>query len=340
MKKRLTSPSADSTAANWVTRQDRGLSPEEQDQLSQWLAENPRHRAALAEHRWGWDELDRLAGLQTSLGALPDPHLLAPPRRRRLGPAAVVPLFFALAAAIAVVLWPRFTAEQTSASRTQLASESALLALVEQRTLLDGSQVELNRGAAISVAFTATERRVRLERGEAYFSVAHDDLRPFVVEVAGVAVRAVGTAFTVALEPSAVAVLVTEGKVRVDPATTSAGPTELPILGAGQRAVIAVRTSSAALVVTEVDEREMAERLAWKPRLLDFEERALADIAAEFNRHNPVRLILAHPDLATRKLSGTFRSDNVEGFVRLMESDFGMRAEHGSGNEIVLRPGR
>ena len=40
------------------------------------------------------------------------------------------------------------------------------------------------------------------------------------------------------------------------------------------------------------------------------------------------------------RLSASFRSDNVEGFVRLMVSDFGMRAEWRSENEIVLRQAR
>ena len=63
---------------------------------------------------------------------------------------------------------------------------------------------------------------------------------------------------------------------------------------------------------------------------------ALAEIVAEFNRRNPVRLTLTDAKLAGQRLSATFRSDNVEGFVRLMESDFGMKAEWRADDEIVL----
>src|SRR5687767_4432125 len=65
-------------SALWVMRRDRGLTSAEQDELSQWLAADPQHGGTLAEHRWGWDELDRLTGLQSSLGARPDPDLFAP----------------------------------------------------------------------------------------------------------------------------------------------------------------------------------------------------------------------------------------------------------------------
>jgi hypothetical protein len=43
------------TAAEWVLRRDRGLTAQEQDELSQWLAADPRHGEALALQRWGWD---------------------------------------------------------------------------------------------------------------------------------------------------------------------------------------------------------------------------------------------------------------------------------------------
>lgn len=71
--------------------------------------------------------------------------------------------------------------------------------------------------------------------------------------------------------------------------------------------------------------------------MLDFTDAPLAEIVAEFNRRNPVRITLSGPELARMRLSATFRSDNVEGFVRLMESDFEMRADWRGDGEIVLR---
>src|ERR1044071_5694774 len=84
-------------AADWVLRHDRGLSAREQDGFSAWLAASPAHRSAWAEMRWGWGELDRLAGLHSAVKALPDPDLLSPVRsgRRRGRPG----LYSVLAAA-------------------------------------------------------------------------------------------------------------------------------------------------------------------------------------------------------------------------------------------------
>ena len=72
---------------------------------------------------------------------------------------------------------------------------------------------------------------------------------------------------------------------------------------------------------------------------MDFTDAPLADIVAEFNRRNPVHLVLEQPVVGELRLSASFRSDNVEGFVRLMESDFDLRAEQ-RGNDILLRKAR
>ncbi|HAY06620.1 MAG TPA: hypothetical protein DCY26_08200 [Hyphomonas sp.] len=91
--------------------------------------------------------------------------------------------------------------------------------------------------------------------------------------------------------------------------------------------------------VAAISAAELEQRLAWMPRLLDFTNAPMPEIVAAFNRGNPVQLTLGDALLADMRLSATFRSDNVEGFVRLMESEFGLRAEW-RGDEIVLRQAR
>lgn len=342
----------EAAAARWVLRRDRGLTAAEQDEFSQWLVADPRHGAALAEHRWGWDELDRLTGLQTSLGAVPDPDLFArrpAARARRLWWLAAGSGL--AAAAVAVMVYAR--APQPAEGEKTVAQFSA--ALCERLMLEDGSLVELNRGAAAEAAYSPTARRVRLLRGEASFTVAKDAARPFIVSAGGVEVRAVGTVFNVRLDPAAVEVVVTEGQVRVAApelvVPASAGPANFPArsgptnestaaqlsLRAGQSAVVSLAPAAPPPQPVTLAPAELTARLAWQPRLLDFTDAPLAEIVAGFNRRNAVQLTVAEPALAARRLSAAFRSDNVEGFVRLMESDFGMSAEWRDGREIVLR---
>jgi transmembrane sensor len=327
-------------AASWLMRQDRGLSPAEQDEFLQWLAADPCHGEALALHRRVWENFDRLAGLHASVPAVPDPDLLAPrararPQRtwRRLAWLAV-PL--GAAAAIMLVVANRFAPVVAAPASASLAA--AQLTPIEERTLEDGSTIRLNRGADVQVAFSPGERRVRLERGEADFAVAKDSARPFVVESGGIKIRAVGTAFNVRLTEHAIEVIVTEGIVAVargDAIDTGV----LSALSAGERALVP-RQASAAPAVGQLSQAELDRRLAWQPRLLGFADESLTTIVNEFNRHNPVVLRVADPALRELRLTVRFRSDNVSGFLRLLAADFGVRSEPDAGGEIVLRAAR
>ena len=144
----------------------------------------------------------------------------------------------AAAAAIAVLLAPRLLSPRHTA-------ETAIGAL-QKLDLPDGSVALLNTDSAIDTAFTATERRVRIVRGEVFFTVAKDAARPFVVTAGTVAVRAVGTAFNVQRHHGSVEVLVTEGRVRVTDAADGRSllpkreteAVEPPLLAAGERAVV------------------------------------------------------------------------------------------------------
>ena len=177
-------------AAEWVLRHDRGLTAAEQDAFSQWLAADPRHRTAWAEHRWGWDELDRLVGLQSSLHALPNPDLLAPRKSRRLdifsNPRLTALSLVAAGVMLGLLLWERPLVSPTPGDSTWSESRTPhSLALIEQRELADGSVVELNRGAVVTEHFTPAERRVRLKQGEAHFKVAKNPTRPDACHLRG-----------------------------------------------------------------------------------------------------------------------------------------------------------
>lgn len=216
----------------------------------------------------------------------------------------------------------------------------------ERLTLGDGSVVELNRGAQVEVRFSDTERRVLLRHGEAVFLVAKNSGRPFIVAAGEVAVRAVGTAFSVALGEAQVAVLVTEGRVRLDQAPTLADPAgekspQTPDLVAGQRAVITTAVvpngpQLGTVQVSKVTSAEVERTLAWQRMRLEFVEVPLAEIVAEFNRYNHQQLVVVDAETAALLIGGNFRADNVEAFVRLLESSFGVTSSR-NGDKIVLR---
>jgi len=343
---RITEP-IEAAASAWLARRDRGLTPAEQDAYLQWLAENPAHGRAIARLEKAWGFMDRLEQWRPAHSAQPNPDLLLSRRggnAKAEGKRHSRRMWFlsgALAAAAAIAVAWAWQPFGPAAAVARSAPTAKLVRNSEVRKLADGSTVELHRGSDIAVDFSGTERRVRLLGGEAHFTVAKNKERPFIVDAAGVAVRALGTAFNVRLQPESVEVLVTEGTVRVDQPGVSADPV-VPAMTVGERASVSLVSTAAPVVpaVVRVDEIEMERRLAWQGLRIEFNDSPLDEAVAEFNRHSGGPRIDLAPGAATlaqMKIGGSFRADNVEAFVRLLESGFGVAAERTASGRILLR---
>lgn len=329
------SPDIDAAAAAWLARHDRGLSAAEQDAYLQWLREDVRHGAALNRQKLAWGALDLLAEWRPVHSTQPNPDLLAVPHRRRWIWTAVL----ATAAALVLGFFAVRPAFETSAPATARVVRNS-----EMRTLADGSVVELNKGAEIAVDFSGAERHIRLLRGEAHFTVAKlGPERPFVVTAGTLRVRAVGTVFNVRMEGDNVEVLVTEGKVRVDPAK----PAEVDLvvnarmLSAGERtSVNVVEPTPAPPEVLAASDADIEQALAWQGVRLKFDETPLHEAVDEFNRHNGTRFIIADRRIASILIGGNIRADNADAFARLLQHAFGVSVESDERGRFVLRAAR
>ncbi len=321
-------------AAEWLIKRDRGLTATEQDDFFQWLAADPHHGECFARQQRTWKDFNRLAQWRPEHSAEPNPDLLARSdgsARRWL--AWTLPL--AAAAGLIVSLLVNRSPEAAPSAPMEVVAH-----VYERRVLADGSVIDLKAGSQVEVAYQPAERRVRLVHGEASFTVAKNPERPFIVRAGGIDVRAVGTAFNVRLDAKSVEVLVTEGRVRVDDVARGgsvlavATPGEVPVLSARQRVVVNV-APIAPVAAAPVSAGEVEQLLAWKPVLFDFDSQPLAEVLAQFNRRNQLKLVLADPGLADLPIVASFRSDNVEGFVRLLQMTAGVRTER-SGDTITL----
>ena len=321
-------------ASLWLARRDRGLTPSEQDDYMQWIVADPRHAEAMMQHAAALERMMHLYEWQPWHTTEGNPDLFAPRRRVRWWPwaASVV-----LAAAAAVGLSFIYSWHAPAAPAV-----TSYLQVNERLALPDGSRVELKDGSRIVVQYSDRERRVKLTGGEAQFSVWQDARRPFIVEAGGIEVRAVGTVFNVRLEDRTVAVLVTEGRVKVNrepPAATSGGSVAEVMLTAGEQTAVplAVDAVQAAPVVVPATSEQISQSLAWQTPRLQFWETPLAEAVAEFNRLNRFQIVIGDAELGRRLIGGTFRPDNVEGFVRLLETTLDVRSDRRGDHETVLR---
>lgn len=205
----------EATAAAWLAQRDDGLTREQAAEFARWRGADVRHEAAVMRLEATWSALQQLREYRPEAARHPDRDLLrASVPRRRLIPFPPLAATAALAASLALAaVWWFSVAERQSEPVAQ--THATTVDGYERVSLADGSIVELNSASEVSVSFSPAERRVRLVRGEAHFTVAKNPARPFLVEAGTLAVRAVGTAFNVRLGGKDVEVLVTEGRVAV-----------------------------------------------------------------------------------------------------------------------------
>jgi transmembrane sensor len=327
-RERASAKKIEAAAAEWVARQDAGLTDAEQAQFQQWLAASQRHAAAWQEIQSVWRAFDRPRQAGEAGRMVRE---LTRRRRRRHRRA-----WLASAAAIVVLAaaWPLSRRVSPLAPKAGPAEVAVAVSKPERRQLVDGSVVELKAGAEIEVHFSAGRRDVTLVRGEAHFAVAKDRSRPFVVATPWGEARAVGTAFSVEFDEQAMAVLVTEGTVAVrQPAAVSQS---VPVSAGSAVIVPAAGPPDSTLHVEQVTPGEIEQRLAWRAPRIDLMNTPLGGVVEAFNRENQVQLAVADAALARLRLTGVFRADRPEEFVRLLEAHYGVRTERRGLNTIVL----
>ena len=327
-------------AAQWTIRRDRGLSYAESIEYELWLAADSRHVSAMNRSAAAWSLLDRIPENAAA------PVLATATRRRSFWRRSVVIGSLAAAAALVLVAVRLLRVPAPSPSPVVAAAPSAG---PRQFTLSDGTVVQLNTGGEIVEQFTAAERRVHLVRGEAHFAVTKNPVRPFIVHAGNLDVRAVGTAFNVQLQSAAVDVLVTEGVVQLNrpsaavPADAAATSNAVvPRLTANERAVVSLASTSSAtvepaVVVTTATADEISRTLAWQAPLLRLGGATLAELVLEFQRRSGQRVILADPALATLRVGGRFRADDLDGFTHLLATTLDLAVDHAADGTLVLR---
>ena len=183
--------------------------------------------------------------------------------------------------------------------------------------LEDGSLAEVNTDSRLAVTMAKRLRRVQLQQGEAWFAVAKDAARPFVVEAAELRVAAVGTAFAVCDAGERLEVQVTEGVVeawrRQDKATRVR-------IAAGSR--LSVSRDGRFTIAEATD--AIARDLAWRSGQIDLAGRTVAEAVAEFNRYNRRQIALDDPAVGRESLVGLFRTSEAESFAQAVAQTFGV----------------
>lgn len=293
------------TAVDWAIRlHDGGLSATEQEALDDWVAHSPAHARALEDAR-------ALLG-DTGAALTDDPDFTRNlVRRAPLRPSRLIVPVAVVAILSGGVLFATDGLLHLRADVITAGNETPTV------TLPDGSRVFLNGKSALAESFTATERRIALLKGEAYFEVTKDSARPFVVEAGAGRIAVTGTAFNVNLVEGGTEVMVTEHSVAI---TGDASSMQASV-AAGHKVFY-----DGGGVLGAVQPVPSGMETPWRHGRLVFENKPLSAVVTELFRHLPGKVLIARPSVAERRISGSIDISNPQEALESFASIFGVNA--------------
>lgn len=197
--------------------------------------------------------------------------------------------------------------------------------------LVDGSSISLNTDTRLDVSVDSSKRHVRFMEGEALFTIARDEARPFIVNLGNARVEVLGTAFNIRKKTDVVELTVTHGLVSVIGASGQGTR-----VGAGKTTLIRPDV----IATTDLDEALLRQRVAWQDGYIELNAETLDQAVAEFNRYRDQPILIGDPRIASLAIAGRFGVHDSDAFVTALHASFAITAERTTDGVVILRSGR
>jgi transmembrane sensor len=194
--------------------------------------------------------------------------------------------------------------------------------------LADGSRIDLNTASQLTVDFDRSRRQVRMKDAEAYFDVAKDPRRPFVIEAGQSQIRVVGTAFDVKNRDGQLVVSVERGIVDVQP--TPFADAKHYRLRPGQ--ALAYNPSTGLIKVSFTENGEAS---GWRTGRLIYRDQPLSVVVADLNRQFKRPIRLGDTQTGRVRLSGVLMIDTQAAMLKRLSALLPIKASD-KGNLIVI----
>ncbi len=239
--------------------------------------------------------------------------------------------------ALGSVLW--FTVqdtggEQWAAAESGVKNEDSEPLVIKGKQFLylpDGSSVLMNEGSELSyspVSFESGSREVTL-KGEAYFDIAHNPEKPFLVRTGPITTRVLGTAFNVIMKQKEVVVTVTRGLVEV---------------GGSDRVYAKIRPDEQITVDTETQRYNTVslsaeDEIVWKKAYLVFDNIDLEEAGKLIGDHYGVELGFTHAEAVKCRITASFLNQEDLGTVLRVISEMIGASYTIEGNKVRITGG-
>jgi transmembrane sensor len=311
-------------AAVWFARWRSGQMTEaEFEVIEAWFNSEPGNRQAFDDIAAMWEDIEPVRR---------DPAVMAlrEKARRAARHGHAVRLTRQAAAVLMVVAvgfaFARFAPDLFGTASDRYATE---VGQTSRMRLADGSTVTLDTDSELRVwRRRSGDRRLELVRGRAFFDVAKDPSRPFVVRTDQGSVTAVGTAFDVRKETGGLKVTLVEGKVRIKPPVSVAKGEQVEMT-AGHQYVGGADS-------WRVTRDNTPFEVSWVIGDLVFNEEPLAVIVEEMNRYTQRKIVIGDPALGQQRLSAVLKVGETETFLSSVQMLGMATVQAPRGQDILL----
>jgi transmembrane sensor len=338
-------------ARRWVLLFDGDKEPSQGDidALKAWANRSPTHKKELKKAQEFWVQADTLSQLAVPLPTGTPRKFTKPGTFSRTFSGSSFGRFRAIAATLLLIFVPALVAMlllQDGSVKNGIYSTA--VGELTELSLQDGSSLYLDTNSQVEISFTREQRNIQLLKGKAHFNVSHDPERPFDVHTTKGVVRAVGTAFSVALGSETVKISVDEGAVKVVrlqkenaivPSLKTAGPSSsspeeqlVSSISAGQSLVFD-ETKSSLITLTAT---ELEKELSWKNGMLVFTGEPLSEVLKEVSRYTTADIRVNDPAINQLSIGGRFRVGELDTLLNTLEVGFGIQASRMGNQKIVL----
>ena len=304
------------------------ISLEEDHQLQAWLDQNHENKMVFDSYKATWEEMDRVNG-KTSMDlesewerleqAIDFDEESSATVQKSLFPSIyrVAAVFMMLAvAAFSIYFFTRTKGPEVLVAQLE----------IEEVKLEEGSVVTVNSNSTFTYPkeFDDNKREVQLS-GEAYFEVAKDPERPFIIDAGTIQIEVLGTSFNVkAYEAQQqIEVIVSSGKVAV---YNKDNPNERVVLIQGQKA-----TFFRASTKIEKSTNEDINFAAWKTKAIIFEDTPMPEVIRIINEIYKTNLSLKGDQLNECPVTTTFDNQSLESVLNVLESTLDLTIEKQDG---------
>lgn len=320
----------------------RDMTPQQEKRLIDWKQASPQNATELDGAIDLWSQLENFAD-DPEITSWSDSKLQPKPRRYPLALAATVLL--AIAVAMFNLYWSESQQKASDLKRY-------VTRIGEQKTvqLPDGSVVTMNTGSNLLVDFNDGRRRIVLDRGEAYFDVAKDSQRPFIVDLGAHAVTVLGTEFNIRKIRSQLNVAVVEGAVALHPASEVAStvvpaekaqaarrPQQQHRLNAGDVLTIQDTANPRIAVLSDPNIHQIT---SWRSGKIYFHQQPLYKVIQEINRYTARKILIEDAAVMGLTVTAIFHVSDMDAILSGLEQSLPIQVKRYSDSIVIVGNGQ